>query len=511
MNNERIERIKVIKLLLALSVLIIGYFALNYVFNTGQLTIAGLSGSQSEVSIMADGYNNTFSTDSTEYSTRLPTGKYTITVKNGQASFVKAISIGRFLTKETVTAELTEESKREFVADNPRSCIAEVSGYIATYTCNGPVSSLVIHLPADTNKASTTVKLKRSIQESNSVNSQLSIDAIEETIDSPSVIESVLKIGDKTYLLLYLYDEQGTYHTVYEVAVNNNVPTITFLKTIDGLGDGLYQATSFNDQIILSNPDGSKVIVGSNFDDLALVKDEEKTDAVSSSYRSGVLARVYSETEKGAQVFELPNGNSILTTEKDGKSNEKTIDKNVLKMSFCGELLCVLTDDKLLTIYNDSLGSVATIPEIEELKISNDLVYLLKNNQLIEFDTRQLQGYIVYSTDTFKLSSFSTYRNELYVTIDSGNKQHLLRVSAQAPDYTDRAVSPLFNNGFINTVSVYKNYIFVVPELGQRVQTEDGTYEYDEVTKDAARESINASLSEISGLAIDYNVRVFIL
>lgn len=511
MNNESAERAKVIRLLLALTFLLTGYFISRYAYGTGQLSIEGLSGNETVVSIQGENLNNSFTTSSTTYSSRLPSGKYTVTIKDGLTSQLKTVSIGRFFSKETIAVVLSEESKREFIAENPRSCLTEVRGLIASYTCNGPASGLAVHLPAAINTAPSIATLKKSIDSTNQVNSQLGIEAIEEIIEEPGSIEAAVKVNDKTFLLLYLSNERGVYHTVYELSLVNNAPVIAFVKSLDGLGNDLYQANYYDGQLVLSNQDGSKVATGTSFDDLTLVRDVTKNDANFSSYRNGTLFQVFIETEKGAQDFDLSKGSSILTLEMDGESKNLTIDKEVLKAGFCSDLLCVLNDDNSLHVYDESLKQLAIIPGVEDYKTSNNLVYLLKNDSVVSYDPVLQEGYTIYSSDTFALSDFTIYNDELYITVDSGKKQHLLKASQQAPDYIDRAISVLIKNGFINTLSLYKNFIFIVPELGERVQTEDGTYEYDETVKNAARDSINASLSEITGLSIDYNVRVFVL
>ncbi len=478
-----------------LCVLFLFLFGVYFFYQRGRLSIDNLPEGTTSVEIMKQDETTATEVVGDTFTKTLKSGTYTILIKNGNESQILTAEVGSFFSNTSVTAALVSQQPREFVAENPRGCITAIAESFLSYPCDGPVSGIVFHVPANESMPTFTRKVRAARDEAGTQKSPEEVGVIEDFVD----------LNGKKLLLAYTNGEYGALHSVYEMSVVQNEPTLLFLGSLDSLGDELFYVLKDSQGIVLRGKKTPIIYKGADFNKLSLASEESRDNLLSYDGSTDLSSFIFSKSipKNGGDEYEVTQAGTTLEITSLDKSIEKKFTGTINRVSFCGDYVCVINEKKSLTLFDKNLSVVVSIAGVSDYRAISDTIFIVKDSAILYFDTTSLDGYILYSNTDFKLSGLRTVDKTIFAVINSGQKEHLLRLGAG--DFVDQALPALFENPFINTLSIYKKFIFASPELGERIPTERGLYEYDPAVKAAAKLSIDQTIDQVRDVLTGYN------
>ncbi len=483
------------RLLLVVCVTLFLLFGLYSFYQRGRISIKNLPQGTTTIEMVKQNDTTTLEVTGNTFDRILKAGTYTVLLKNGNDSQIFTAVVGNFFATTTISAGLEGQLPREFVAENPRGCISAVAESYISYPCDGPASGIVFHVPATKSSPTFTKKIQTVYDETGAQKSPEEIGVIEDLVD----------IDGKKLLLAYTTGDYGPSHNIYELTIVNSNISLVLRGSIEGLGDNVYYILKDAQVLTLKGKRSPSLFRGNSLDTLAPVKEVDEPNVVNYDVRSDMSSYLYNEAliKAGSEDFEGTQSGSTIKLVAQGKSREKTFETSISKVSFCGEYICALDTKKSMVLYDKDFRVVSSLKNISDFIAMDDKIYLFKDSELLVLNTATLTGNIVYSSGELALSGMRIANGQIFAVVNSGKKEHLLLLGRG--DFADRALPELLANPFINTLSIYKKSIFASPELGDRVPTEEGTYEYDPSVKAIARDSINQTISKLSADLAGYN------
>lgn len=436
-------------------------------------------------------------TKSTKVRKLVSRGTHEVLIKQNESSYFTVVKTSGFLSKTAIGAVLSPERKRSFAGDNPGPCVYFIGGVLASAGCNDSYSNLRLHAPASSSQPTYLQSGSSPIT---------------------GTIEGLIKLGGTSYILVKAPDadeDQGAPHTLYQVTDNLDLSQGIPLS---GLNENTYYS-------MLAYKDGF-IVLSDTFDQVLYYASptsqastitvnrpanlELKPYALSVQDQSIVVAYSNNTEEEVADVHDVGTKrvNTVVVVH-DGQNNSKQFD---FKGSFssvksCGSgKLCMLRADKL-EVYDLSkkkprlLFSVSDVAAIENL--SGGLV-IARKNEVLNLDIESQKGAIDYSLGDYRFCGVKTDDKNYALCLISSRSQKtalLINREAENTDSIDKKIAGLLPMSEISNVSVYGNYIFISPALGELIFSEaTGGYGYDETLK----REVNAKIDrKIDALGID--------
>lgn len=170
----------------------------------------------------------------------------------------------------------------------------------------------------------------------------------------------------------------------------------------------------------------------------------------------------------------------------------------------CGEnQVCGLKGNELIVfdIEGSKLKKLFVVGGVTEAVDSADGLIALRKNDLIRIDVKNRRANIDYTLGDLNQCGVSHDGNQYTVcVIDSTSTKRALLVNTALnnTDSIDQKINKLAQDGHVKTLSVYKTFIYVSPELGEREYiSQIGGFGYSEQKTVDAFEAINKKALEL--------------
>jgi hypothetical protein len=497
-----------VKLLWILAILLIGLYALSWLYGHGRIVINLPQGTKT-ISIQDEEKTKYYTTDSAVFNKILPTKNYLITVVN--ESFESDISvqpIGRFLNSTEAKPNLKLESGRSFVGDNPNSCTEFIRNVLVSFPCNGPLESMTMHVPATNSTPSYTKNVKTTIDQK-----------LLEEVDplDVGVIEGVINNGsDELLVLTYKLESGKGFHSLYSIKISDNAFSVKFIKPIESLPENVVFKSKINeDKILLYDSRFTAFFSGGSFDTLQrFYPNFEQKEGYFVNHvdigESFTLISYEEELEKFNEIAE-DNQKTIISIVSESLTKEETLLSNIENLQLCGAYVCALDTKGDLIIYSPDLKKLTEFSEVLEYTSKGNVIFIAKDTEVLQINQNEMSGFIAMNLGQYKFSGLSINDIGVVVAINSRDKSHALLLSTEVADFPDKDVWPLLNNSidYIDTASIYGNRVFISPNLGEREYIPDtGTYDYSPQKKNEVRVKINDYTKQIGLDNSKYNVKI---
>lgn len=423
-------------------------------------------------------------------------GEKEVFAQNNGSSGLTVSKTGGFLNTERVELSLRPEKLRKFIGDNPEPCTQLVGERLFSYECSGNLSSIKLHYPA--------------------------------TLDEPTFVKEVVGVDDPVTILgtmsdgknllvvsrgvNYGDDEAQSYS--YFVSVISADGTIVSEGVIDALDSKKqYVASEFGDGLLLLDDSESS---GISIDPSLKVKKDIKRAVAKDgtlafkSFQSDGQNIVSLFTDEEESLEKDPHssdtkssGKSEIVVQNGGSELHISMNELFQKVVLCGKnKLCGL-DNKRVRVFDISeKGAVYQYQITGALDIlsSDSGVALFRNKGVVDFDTTQKSGSVDYDTGGYescgaKLSS-SSY---LVCLINSRQDKSALYINRGAvnADSIDKKVLDVLDNKDIKTLSIYGQFVYITPELGEPQYIASlREYGFSSQARQAAAQSIQNSISK---------------
>jgi len=428
-------------------------------------------------------------TNKAEYKKLLSSGVYEISITNNTGSFYKIVKIGRFLSTEHVSSSYKPENERTFIGDNPKSCMQTIKNILISVGCGESLNNIAIHKPAT--DTTPTYKSKPKF-ESN-------LGDIEGLIkdNSGRVIVLVKKgLGGLDY-----YDTSQTY---YELGLYNNNLVVSVAKVSNLNPSTVYTLKKSGSKILVANENLSEVYSGDNI--TSMTKLENIPTAKNSSL---LLTSVSLSGQSILATYEKSKPNLVSPEKLTEKSeiviggeinSQKSFNQSFVKVDFCKDKICALTHDGILKIYSSELKFENKLTGVKDFYSSENSLLVINKQGIIDFNPDALSGFYSYSFGSYNYEGLQVEGDNSYmVRIKNGKKSYALLINraVKEKDFVDKKIVSLIKNNYANTVSIYKNHIFVSPELGDLVYNSvSKTLDYSQEARNSAKKSLDKTINK---------------
>jgi hypothetical protein len=492
-----IEKKVYIRLLLLLVLIIVGLLVISWLYNYGRVEINLPEGTKS-ITIQGEEKNESYTTEELVFSKTLPSNTYTITVRREglSESSISVLKVGRFLKVSKDTPELKIELGRTFTGDNPQSCTEFIKEVLISFTCNGPLAGMVMHIPATNNTPSYTKSLQTTINQK-----------LVEEVDplDVGVIEGWINNTDELLVLSYKLESGIGFHSLYRIGITGNSLSIEFIKDLNNLPkDVVYKTMVRNGSLLLYNSAYNSFFRGITFDNLERINpiiDQKKNYSINhiDIREDTTLVGYAEELEKFNKIIDEKQ-KSIVSVSNSTYSEERSLRLNIERLQFCGNNICILDSLGMLRIYSMKFEELATFTNtLEYIEYGNN-IFIATNTDILQISLDDFSGSIVMNFKDYKLKGLSSNNKGVVAALTSKDKSRALLLTTELGNYTERDVWPLLSGtpDYIDSVSVYSNKVFISPNLGEREYIPASrTYDYSQQTKDEIRAKIENYLNQI--------------
>ena len=483
-------------------VFIIFITLINWLFQHGKIQIS-LPENVTSVSLLSDSRVEVYNIkNSKNFSKIVKKGHYTVLVKSTLAEneFVGAVDVSGFLETSSLKISFSPQKQRSFIGDNPRECSRFISDKLISYPCRGQFIDTVIHSSANQDSPTQTHNIYEEIQKNNDFSDFTETGSIEAVIEN-----------DNSLLVLSRASTGGIgEHNLFKVNIINNNISVDLTKSIDRLSERVGLSSIVNDgNILLYNLQRGVFYTGSSFDTLTETIPNIRpnkgysVDGLDYNKNKHFLVTM-KRNAKNERFVSSPDDKSILEII-DDNPKQTTLNFNVDKARFCGQYICVLGVNKNFYIYDYSFNEMLFLSNVADFKPTDESVFVVGNEGILNINTDSLSGNSVYSFGNYKYNGLSIDDNNIIVSVSYKNKKSALLLSSEpVSEYKiDKIIQPLQDNPYIKAVSVYKNYIFISPELGElEYNPTKGFLDY---KPEATTEAKNAIFPLIKSLKLEEN------
>jgi hypothetical protein len=473
------------------------------------------------------GKETVFSTDKNSVRRFIKKGNYEIIVS--QSNYNNSFSMSEvpgLLRTTRITTELVPESSREFIGDNPLACTRYIDGVLVSWPCNSNVERGFVHSPA----TPTTASVNRKIT-SRTSSSMTAVDIVDFFGDGYVIGKQIYDGGESLalYTLNYrdgLVDDIGgiplnglSLDKSYGVSTTNNGYLIypydaeniyllsgpRNLQKIEAPKPGaentnLYSVQVMNDSVayVFGNSFTNELGGSGFFPSLPLLEEgsREEQGREGDVFDSGDTSEVSSSS-----------GEVIIIS--DGQEERYEINFPFNQIRVCDDrTLCVLHQNNLdiYTLEENQLRLRYTLPKVTQIHMNGDSLLLIRGGGVLKFDPETKKGHYVYSLGEYTYCGIKNISNDVVsLCIDnpynSTRKQSVLSININSPlsNPIDKSTLSLLLTPQVKTLSVYKNYVHISPELGEfQNNVETGEFEYNPDTVKSVNQIIKNKVKELN-------------
>lgn len=421
----------------------------------------------------------------------VPRGNYEILVTKDGASSFAVTKTGGFLGNTDLRLSLSPEKSRQFVGDNPRPCMF-LEAELYSFECGEVLSSLVRHVPATASQPGYTVNVPLPLN---------------------GVDEGVILLGQEVYFLAQVLSEEsnsGT-HSLYRFSGSQITGQPAVLADLDN--DSAYSAIRYKEGFLAYKSDFSDIKYypgpSAKPTDISLAKPtlENLNPGILSVGGGGILA-VY--TDANADDFHDDETTSydvrneiILGEDKLSKSIQLTglpISDAVL----CSPtILCVLAG-KDLSVYDVSGKKhrfLYKITGVNKIMLSGDNLLAVRDSEILSLNIEGQSGFIDYNFGPYQSCGSHAQNGNYILCMIAPNSQKsalLIDRATENTDSIDKKIARVGEQPEIETVSAYRNIIYITPSLGPLIYREDiRGYGYNPVVQKQVSGKLDQTIDKI--------------
>lgn len=477
--------------------LIITLTVSNYSFISIEVTGSSPGGELTYRLLNQNGQKTTeIKTSSTKIKKIVPKASYEILVTQNEKSSFSVAKTGGFFTNTTVQAKVEQERSRQFIGNNPGTCMYYAGSILYTYGCSDSFSAVAIHVPATTSQPTYITK---------------NTDAIN------GAVEGIAKTKAGVVALIGASEgsASGAAHTAYLLQDGLKLTSAVALQDLDAHTS--YSMKPYKTGFIVYDSSFSKIryyasvaakpetITGGSPDDRAMLPFLISTSA-------GSIITAYSNNTQG-ETANLDSSNTSKQVKTDiylyenGKTKKFAFNNSYTVIKLCGNQKLCMLGDKTLSVYSisserpDFLFSVKNVHTIENF--ANSLL-VVREHEIIQLNVDTQSGFIGYRLGDFQFcGTQDDIDGYLLCLIDNTSKKVALRINGAAVnnDNIDKKVEDLQKLSEVKGVSAYGKYIFISPNLGQVTYNNSlHSFGYDPATKKVINSKID---SEVTKLGVD--------
>lgn len=461
-----------------------------WVFNHGFIDVrveTGASGTAYTYTVLdKSGYEvSRTESDSSHFRKLVRKGTYQILVENKSGSEYRLINTGGFLSKTKTTANLQPERAREFVGNNPGFCMNYDGSLLYSYSCSEP-GSLATHLPATADTPTTTY-----------------------TEPTPTIpLKALVNYAGFVKAMVIREDEAGGGVTLNDLSPQLQLSNPTPLKGVEAENADYIQPYK-QGFIVYGRGLGVVNYFSSPASQPRLIKSvspsEDNTNPVELTVYKGSLGALFNSTSGGndeglsedAEAHETAGSSEYLVYGDSPRSYK--FDKAYTAGGLCGDNWLCLINSGQLDMYRLS-GSEAklefSLQDVQSVFNQNGAINIITSRRVISLNLSSLLGYVQYSFGSALGYCGSGPAPNGYVlcVVDSKDKPVALHINTgfAEHDKIDQKVFALLKDPNINSVSAYKNYLYVSPNLGEMMyDPAQRGYVYSQEIKRSTTKAIN--------------------
>lgn len=423
---------------------------LNWIINSSFIEVNitnGGSGSYKYSFLnQASNKNTEVITNNSQIKQLLPTNSYNFTVQQNYNSYFTVVKTDNFLANTYIENNLLPENKREFVGNNPSECMSYVNNVLVSFGCNDLLANALVHIPATSTIPTYTTTTRG--------------------MGPAGYYEGILTTNEGSFSLSHIpiSSENGQTHLINMLG-NNFTSTSTINITV--LNPELrYKATNYKTGFIAYNQNFSEIqyfpSIKNQATNIAGVIPDSSYNPISLDVNNETIMTSYAK-----------DNSSFIYFNRQGNINSIQVSKPYNNVLYCGDVYLCMVNNKILDIYqltDNQLSYLYSVNNVDGLVNINKQLMIVNEFGVVKFNITSKDGYLVYSFGGYKYNSLvSTTNNQQFVlnlTNPKGNKVALLvNPSEVNNDNIDKKVAELQNNPNVKTVSIYKNYITIVPNI----------------------------------------------
>lgn len=467
-------------LLLIVVVLVpIGILLLLFNFSFIKVTIQNPSNVEASYTFkkQADGSVSTSKSNQSSIRKLVRRGSYEVTVRQDNKNAFSITKASGFMTTNTVSSTLASEKSRQFIGNNPGPCMNLVDGVLASYACNANLDEAVIHKPASANEPTST------ITNNNAADSE--IVGVVSTNEGSVAILKTPDTGDGVDSPYYAYLLKSDLTSKKRIALDNLSDAQTY-KVIAYKGGFLLYSTDFNQVLYYGS-------LGAQPQNITFTKPKNNTlKPQTVSAQGNSLALSYSnntiEDDSHASGNKGIKNEVILLT--DNKESHYNFDKPYSVQLCDPTKLCLINEHGLtvMDISSKKAKQAFFVSDVRFIYTTTKTPVIVRDGDVLSFDVNSGLGSVDYVSSGTKPCGFAGVDSASYTLCVISKKQNkfalLINRNSDNEDSIDQKVSELEIMPEVKAISVYKNFIFLTPNLGDvQYLPETNTYGYSSTTK----------------------------
>ncbi|HSX45293.1 MAG TPA: hypothetical protein VLF39_04300 [Candidatus Saccharimonadales bacterium] len=430
---------------------------------------------------------------------RLPVGNYELVATNGSGSFLAVAKTHGFFRTTSISGSLQPERERQFIGNDPGSCMNYIDKILISYDCGSLLSDAVIHAPA-------TAKLPSYIYKNPAETfggGESGGEASEITLNG--YIQGTITIGNDLWALIQsTAGKTGPVIAIAKLKNNLALDDRVALSDLDidlsynikpyKSGFIVYDSTFGGDIYYYATPQSKPDI-------LSFVRPQSRDLAATSlDTHDNKILMFYSQptTDSGKATSEI-------ALSSDGHESHFKLNKAYIRVGFCGsDKVCAL-GDKGLDIYNISGKKAAmlfAVNGITDFRTYGDRVIAVRQKDIIDLDVSSQTGFISYSFGDYEYADIQADQTGYILRLNgpSGSSALLIDEKSNVTTAIDKKVLEIGAWSEVKSVSAYGNYVFISPNIGEPDQynSQLRIFDYDPAKRQAATNSINQKLPPLN-------------
>ncbi len=419
---------------------------------------------------------------------------YQILVKQNNLSGMVVVNSSWFFSKTTVQIELKPQLGSEFVGNNPGPCLYYMYDILYSDECLG--GSLTKHVPSTARQPTYNTLASPEIGD------------IEGIIDTGAGYLALIK--HTYYVNSESWTNEPNYYTAYLLGPGLSIKAKASLKdlniddsySIQAYGDGFVAYNKDYTDIkyyssITSSPETIKIDRPSN--------NKQKPQAISVQGKNILIE--YS-TKAGvspdSDVRGVGEADVAIYLYSNGSTKKFSFNRHFNTIALCGtDKMCLLDTDKSeLLVYTTSPNPklLYKINSVSSMVQQGSKQYLKIKSSVVDFDYDTQRGFEVYANNDFEIYNMTQQGGGGLISIGNNGVINALALTGSNNNSTSPdTLLKLRSIPEIKLVSIYKDRVFIVPELGEvKWINKDNGFGYDKAAQAATINTINKKIDALN-------------
>lgn len=435
-----------------------------------------------------------FDSDSALVSKHIPRGSYEVLVTQKDSSFFSIVSTKPLFGKTRTEGTLNTEKGREFVGNNPGPCM-NYNQVLYTFSCGGKLQTLTKHEPADAQNPTVSQSFGGDLEN--------------------VTVSSLFQLGGRTFALTEgFFSLEDADEKVNVLEFDGGMQVIKNQELTVKSPEQLFGAVSYGNGFLLYNNDLSRLTVHESPEDIAgKVIDIEKPGAESLSLQqlsvSGdKIAATFSNKDRALDSDDKNKRSkkqqTIVQLYDKGNTKSFIFDGTYYTSQLCAEEYICLVQDRKLFVYKldeDKPKKIFETTNVYNVSSSGKNILVNRYDGVFELNPETKIGYVQYSYSDYEPCGLEPVRGVGYVLCLINTKDDKVAVlvnNSTGTDNIDKKILSIIGQPYVSNVSIYKNYVYISPDLGEpEYQEAIKGFGYDAELAKSVDSKLNALIDEI--------------